>query len=134
MIVSFSKPILRSSLPHGFRKIRLELAREHGHLDGESPVYVVIAPLDAASHIDLKTWKDHCGAATVVRQRRGEPERRGHLTRTQSGAWAFDYDSRDSKPDELFRFADENLAIGEYVSGIENGKVHVYKVTSVERL
>ena len=42
-----STPILNTSLPSCFRKIRLELAREPGHPDGEWNVaYVLVAPLD----------------------------------------------------------------------------------------
>lgn len=136
MTANFTKPILGSSLPHGFRKIRLELARERGHPEGDSQIaYVLIAPLDTASRIDLETWKDHREASRVVRQRHGEADLAGHLIRTRNGAWAFHYDAHGGKPDETgYRFADEKFAIGEYVSVVEGGKPHVYKVTSVEKL
>lgn len=136
MTANFQKPILGSSLPHGFRKIRLELARERGHPEGDSHIgYVLIAPLDAASRIDPETWKDHREASRVVRERPGEPDQAGHLVRTHHGGWAFHYDAHGGKPDETgYRFGDEKFAIGEYVSVMENGKPHAYKVVSVERL
>jgi len=136
MTTNFQKPILGSSLPHGFRKIRLELARERGHPEGDSQIaYVLIAPLDAASRIDLETWKDHREASRVVRQRPGELDQAGHLVHTRDGAWAFHYDVRGGTQDETgYRFADEKFSIGEYVSVMENGKPHVYKVVSVDRL
>ena len=136
MTANFAKPILGSSLPHGFRKIRLELAREHGHPEGDSRIaYTLVAPLDAASRIDLETWKDHREASRVVRERHGEPDQAGHIIRTHSGAWAFHYDAQGGKPDETgYRFADEKFAIGEYVSVVENEKPHVYKVISVGKL
>jgi hypothetical protein len=38
------KPILNTSLPQQFRQIRLELAREPGHPEGDSGIgYIVIA-------------------------------------------------------------------------------------------
>lgn len=136
MTANFKTPILGSSLPHGFRKIRLELARERGHPEGDSEIaYVLIAPLDTASRIDLETWKDHREASRVVRQRPGERDQAGHLVRTRNGAWAFHYDVRGGKQDETgYRFEDEKFAIGEYVSVMENGRPHVYKVVSVARL
>jgi len=136
MTSNFAKQILASSLPHGFRKIRLELAREPGHPDGDSRVtYTLIAPLDAASRLDLETWRDHREASRVVRQRPGEPDNSGHLIRTHGGAWAFHYDALGGKPDEAgYRFADEKFTVGEYVSVVENGKAHAYRVASVEKL
>lgn len=136
MTANFTKPILGSSLPHGFRKIRLELARERGRPEGDSQIaYVMIAPLDAESRLDLETWRNHREASRVIRERPGEPDRAGHLNRTHGGAWIFHYDAHGSKQDEIgYRFADEQFAIGEYVSVVEGGKPHVYKVVSVERL
>ena len=136
MTANFAKPILGSSLPHGFRKIRLELAREPDHPEGDSKIaYTLIAPLDAASRIDLETWKDHREASRVVRERPGEPDQAGHLIRAHNGAWAFHYDAHGSKADETgYRFADERFTLGEYVSVVENGKPHAFKVVSVSRL
>jgi hypothetical protein len=136
MTANFTKPILGSSLPHGFRKIRLELAREPNHPEGDSKIaYILIAPLDAGSRIDLETWKDHREASRVVRERPDEPDQAGHLIRTHNGAWAFHYDAHGSKADETgYRFADERFTLGEYVSVVENGTPHAFKVVSVERL
>jgi hypothetical protein len=136
MTANFATPILGSSLPHAFRKIRLELAREPGHPDGDSKIaYTLIAPLDAASRLDAEMWKAHRDASRVVRQRPGEPDQAGHLIRGRSDGWALHYEGAGNKTDETgYRFADEKFAIGEYVSIVENGKPHVYKVVSVERL
>lgn len=47
------KPILNTSLPPQFRQIRIELAREPGHPEGEPAVaYVIVAPLSPDSLID----------------------------------------------------------------------------------
>ena len=136
MTANFAKPILGSSLPHNFRKITLELAREHDHPEGDGRFsYVLIAPLDAASGIDHETWKHNREASRVVRQRPGEPDVSGHLIRTRNGAWAFHYDAHGSQPDETgYRFGDEKFTSGEYVSIEEAGKTHVYRVARIERL
>ena len=136
MTANFAKPILGSSLPHNFRQIRLELAREADHPEGDSRFsYILIAPLDAASRIDHDTWKHNREASRVVRQRPGEPDASGHLIRARNGTWAFHYDSHGNQPDETgYRFADEKFVIGEYVSIDEGGKTRVYRVTSVERI
>jgi hypothetical protein len=136
MSANFAKPILGSSLPHGFRKLRLELAREPAHPEGDGRVaYTLIAPLGADSRLDPETWRTHREASRVVRQRPGEPDASGHLIRTPGGRWAFHYDAAGGKPDETgYHFADEKFTVGEYVSIVENGKPHVYKVVSAERL
>lgn len=136
MTANFAKPILGSSLPHSFRKIRLELARERGHPDGDPNIsYTLIAPLDATARLDTETWRANREASRVVRQRPGEPDNSGHLIHTPGGAWAFHYDALGSKPDETgYRFANEKFEVGEYVSVVEGGKTHVYKVVSVEKL
>jgi hypothetical protein len=134
MTTNFAKPILATSLPRTFRKIRLELARERGHPDGDRHIaYTLVAPLDAASRIDFETWKDHREASRVVRERPGEPDQAGHLVRTRNNGWAFHYDVAGKADETGYRFADEKFAIGEYVSVVEQQKPHVYKVVSVER-
>ena len=53
MTANFSTPILGSSLPHAFRKIRLELARERVHPDGDIRIgYLLIA----LGMMFLETW------------------------------------------------------------------------------
>ncbi len=42
------QPILNASLPAQFRQIRIALAREPGHPDGDAEVaYIIVAPLDS---------------------------------------------------------------------------------------
>ena len=49
------KPLQNTSLPHSFRRIRLERAREHSHPEGASAIaYIIVAPLDTASRIDAE--------------------------------------------------------------------------------
>lgn len=127
-------PILNTSLPPTFRQIRLELARERGHPDGDAhTAYILIAPLDPEARIDAETWKRHRDACRVIRQRRGERDARGHLVHRRGG-WSFHYDDA-SIPDETgYHFADERFEPGEYVSIAEAGKTHAFRVVSVNRL
>ena len=126
------KPILNTSLPTRFRQIRIELAREPGHPEGDSGyAYVIIAPLDADDRIDPKLQREHREACRVTRLRPGQDDQHGHLVH-RGGGWAFSY---ANTPDEAgYHFADERFVAGEYVSINESGKMHTYRVVSVSHL
>jgi hypothetical protein len=130
------KPILNASLPAQFRRIRIELAREPGHPEGDAGVaYVLVAPLNANDRIDAKLWRDHRDACRIVRLRPGEGDRHGHLVHRQGGGWAFHYETDANMPDEVgFHFADERFVSSEYVSIKQAGKMHTYRVASVTHL
>jgi hypothetical protein len=67
---SHPKPILNTSLPAQFRQIRIELAREPGHPEGDASIaYVLIAPLDANDRIDPTIWREHRDACRITRLR-----------------------------------------------------------------
>ena len=80
------KPILNSSLPAQFRQIRIALAREPGHPDGNDEVaYIFVAPVDAegrqqAANSNLQP------KFTARRSRRCRP-RPAHCNRS-SPAWS----------------------------------------------
>jgi hypothetical protein len=130
------EPILNTSLPAQFRQIHIELAREPGHPEGDAGIaYVIIAPLDADDRIDPTLWRQHREACRIARRRPDRRDDAGHLVHRQGGSWAFHYDSGANMPDEVgFRFADERFAPGEYVSINDGGKLHTYRVASVNRL
>jgi hypothetical protein len=129
------KPILNTSLPPQFRQLRIVLAREPGHPEGDAEVaYIIVAPLGSDDRIDPKLWKAHRDACRIVRQRPGEQDKPGHLVHRQGGGWAFHYDG-DAAPDEVgYHFADERFVVGEYVSINEHGKMHTYRVTTVSHI
>jgi hypothetical protein len=131
-----SKPILNASLPAQFRQIRIELAREPGHPEGDSAVaYVIIAPLDADDRIDPMLWRDHREACRIARLRPNQQDNHGRLVHRQGGSWAFNYDAGANTPDEVgFHFADQRFETGEYVTINEGGKMHTYRVVSVNHL
>jgi hypothetical protein len=129
-------PILNASLPTQFRQIRIALAREPGHPDGERGVaYVIVAPLGADDRIDANLWRAHREACRIVRLRPDENDEHGYLVHRPGGGWGFHYEGEANLPDEVgYHFADERFAIGEYVSINEGGNMHTYRVTSVSRL
>ena len=80
MSTAHPKPILNTSLPSQFRQIRLELAREPGHPEGDAAIaYVIVAPLDSDGRIDPKLWREHRDACRIARLRPDEDDKRGHL-------------------------------------------------------
>ena len=130
------KPILNASLPAQFRQIRIVLAREPGHPQGDDEVaYIFVAPIDAEGRIDHKLWRAHSEACRVARQRPNEDDQLGHLVYHAGGAWGFHYDGEVNLSDEAgYHFADERFVVGEYVSINEHSTMHTYRVTTVSHL
>ena len=128
------KPILNTSLPAQFRQIRIELAREPGHPEGDArDAFIIVAPLGANDRIDPTLWREHREACRITRLRPDEDDDHGHLVHRQGGGWVLQYDS--NKPDAVgFHFGDERFILGEYVSINEGAKMHTYRVESVSRL
>ena len=125
-----------TSLPREFRRIRIELAREPGHPAGSSrDGYEFIAPLKPDGSIDPTLWRAYRTACGVIRFRAHEDDEIGHLVHKPGGTWAFHYDVTGEDDDEAgYRFQDERLLIGEYLSVREGDKLHTYRVVSVEHV
>jgi hypothetical protein len=130
------RPILNTSLPPHFRQIRIELAREPDHPEGEREVaYLIVAPLDPDGRIDPALWKTHREACRITRLRPDEDDDHGQLVHRPGGSWAFHYDTARGMPDDIgYHFADERFVVGEYVSINQGGKMHTYRVVSADRL
>jgi hypothetical protein len=127
------RPILNSSLPPQFRQIRITLAREPGHPDGEPDIaYLMVAPFDADDHIDAKLWRKHRTACRVTRSRPDQEDDHGLLVHRPGGGWAIRYDR--AAEESGFDFANERFAPCEYVSINEGGQPHTYRVVSVSHL
>jgi hypothetical protein len=126
-------PIRNTSLPHGFRYVRLERARDHDHPAGDDKTaYIMIVPLDAESRIDSELYRKHKEACRVVRRRPNEDDSLGHLVHGAGGSWRFHYDVTAGMPDETgSHFDDERFEPGEYVSVQEAGGLNLYRVVSV---
>jgi hypothetical protein len=123
-------------LPHTFRYIRLERARDHAHPEGDSKTaYIMIAPLDAQSRIDADGWREHRQACRVVRKRPDGDDNLGHLVHGPGGSWRFHYDVSRTTPDEAgYHFSDEKFEPGEYLSILEDDGLNLYRVVSVQPL
>lgn len=123
-------------LPDSFRVVRLELAREAGHPDGD-PLhgYHIVVPLDDEGKIAGATYRDFPESCRVHRFRPGTEDAVGHLRHGPGGAWLIDYGNASPAHEEQgFHFRDERFRVGEYVSIREDdGQLHTFKVSEVRR-
>jgi hypothetical protein len=128
-----------TTLPHTFKRIRLNLARSKEFPQG-SPRhgYEFVAPLDAKGHIDVAVWKQHRDHCRVRRFWEGEDDELGFLVHRPGGPeharWVFDYDQTADDDDESgYRFGAHPFRPGEYVSiRNEDGEMHTFQVATVE--
>ncbi|MBZ9672285.1 hypothetical protein FJ970_12320 [Mesorhizobium sp. B2-1-8] len=117
-----------------FRHIRLLLARDKGHPEGDRQEgYDLLAPLTGEGRIDVQEWRSHRGSCRVRRFRTGEEDLIGRLRRKPGGQWFFDYADGDRDDEIGFHLGDELFVTGEYVSVERNGAMHTYQVARVER-
>lgn len=123
------------NLPENFRHIRLALAREPGHPEGEAGYgYDIVAPLSEDGLIDAATFKEHRDVCRVRKFRPGAEDVIGKLVHGPGGRWAFDYDDASTRDDESgYRFGAEHFRQGEYVSiRDDEGEMHTFQVMLVE--
>lgn len=126
----------RSALPSSFRRIRLELAREPGHPEGERGIgYTLVAPLKANGMLDAATARTHREDCVVTRFHAGQESEHGYLRRRPGGSWSFHYELPDEAEDDdpAYRLDEHRFAPGEYVTIIEDDGEHTYRVAAVER-
>ncbi|WP_395646935.1 hypothetical protein [Terricaulis sp.] len=125
-----------AKLPENFHRIRLELAREPGHPEGDAHTgYVIVAPLDGDGRIDIDTARDFRDSCTVVRMRPGAEPERGILRRRPGGSWALHYDLEAGEDDDPgYRLGEHRFVPGEYVTIIEDAGEHTYRIITVQRL
>lgn len=133
-----SSPVETNAAPKltpNFRHVRLELAREKGHPDGDrGHGYDLVVPLDTEGRLDAAEWKTHQAACRVRRFVHGETDLIGRLRRKPGGTWFFDYAEGEDDDEIGFRFGEERFVHGEYVSIRSDGAMHTYQVKLVERL
>lgn len=128
-----------TTLPHTFKRIRLNLARSKEFPQGSTRHgYEFVAPLDDKDHIDVALWKQHRDHCRVRRFWVGEDDEVGQLVHKpggpEHGRWMFDYNPKRADDDESgYRFGAHAFRPGEYVSiRDEDGEMHTYQVASVE--
>ena len=127
-----------TTLPHTFKRIRLNLARSREFPQGSNTRgYEFVAPLDAQGHIDAAAWKTQKEHCRVRRFWEGEDDEVGQVEHRPGGPeharWVFDYNPRRADDDESgYRFGAHAFKQGEYVS-IRNGdgETHTFQVASV---
>ncbi len=127
-----------TTLPHTFKRIRLNLARSKEFPQGSAKHgYEFVAPLDDNGHIDVEQWrkqKEHCRARRFWE---GEDDEIGQLVHRpggpEHGRWVFDYNPKRADDDESgYRFGAHAFKQGEYVSiRGQDGETHTYQVVSV---
>ena len=128
-----------TTLPHNFKRIRLNLARSKEFPQGSTRHgYEFVAPLKADGHIDEAQWKQDRGHCRVRRFWDGEQDEVGFLVHKPGGPeharWVFDYDRSAEDDDESgYRFGAHVFRPGEYVSiRDEAGAMHTFQVAAVE--
>jgi len=115
------------------RHIRLELAREPGHPQGDAHTgYDIVAFLDADSRLDLETCRAEGARCRVRRFAGDETIAIGRLRHTTGDRWIFDFDGEDREDATGFHLGDERFVPGEYVSvAAADGVSHTYCVERV---
>jgi hypothetical protein len=128
-----------TTLPHTFKRIRLNLARSKEFPQGSARHgYEFVAPLDDKGHIDVAFWRQHKDNCRVRRFWEGEDDEIGFLVHKPGGPeharWIFDYNPSRADDDESgYRFGAHAFRPGEYVSvRNEDDESHTYVVASVE--
>jgi hypothetical protein len=128
-----------TTLPHTFKRIRLNLARSKELPQGSAQHgYEFVAPLDGQGHIDVALWRQHKDNCRVRRFWAGEDDQIGYLVHKAGGPeharWIFDYNPARADDDESgYRFGTHAFRVGEYVSiSDDDGEMHTYTVASVE--
>ena len=128
-----------TTLPHSFKRIRLNLARSKEFPQGSTRHgYEFVAPLDDNSHIDVEQWKKHKEHCCVRRFWEGQDDEIGQLVHRpggpEHGRWVFDYNPKRADDDESgYRFGAHTFRQGEYVSiRNEDGEMHTYQVASAQ--
>lgn len=125
---------ISKALPSNFRHVRLMLAREEGHPEGDwAEGYDLLVPLLSDNRLDSKTWQEHQALCRVRHFSENKDDRIGKLKRTAAGQWYFDYKDEEDDKEMGFHFGDESFTLGEYISVMQHGKMHTYRVIRVEK-
>lgn len=123
-----------TELAPGFRHVKLLLAREKDHPQGQRDKgYDLLVPLDAEGRLDAHEWKIRQAACRVRRFDGADNDRIGRLRRKPGGQWYFDYVEGERDDEIGFRLGAERFVAGEYVSIGSEGVMHTYQVARVEK-
>jgi hypothetical protein len=117
-------------------KIRLELARTRELPEGSrTRGYELVAPVDAAGHIDEAAWREDKTRARVRRFWEGEEDEHGQLIHTRGKKWAFSYRPGEEDDTPLYHLENHIFREGEYLSITEqDGEALPFKIMAVSKL
>lgn len=119
--------------PLGFHHIRLELAREPQHPEGDHDIgYDILAPLKADRRLDAAAWREAPEKCRVRRFSHGATLAFGRLRHAAPDRWFLDFEPGEADDAHGFRLADEALETGEYVSLSTGDQTHTYVVARAE--
>ena len=95
--------------------------------------YEIVAPIDAAGHLDAKEWRKLKTKCRVRRFSPSEGERQGmlhHIPRGAGGAWRIEYDGQpEGYGEKGVHFDTHRFAEGEYVSLRDvDGHLNTFKI------
>ena len=122
-----------AAAPLGFHHIRLELAREALHPEGDPDAgYDILAPLTAERRLDAAVWREAPGKCRVRRFSHGATLAFGLLRHAAPDRWFLDFEPGEADDAHGFRLADERLETGEYVSLSTDDQIHTYVVARAE--
>jgi hypothetical protein len=111
-----------TQLSSKFRHVRLALAREKGHPEGDPHEgFDLLVPLDKSGHIDPAEWKANQEKCRAGHFPPDEDDRIGRPRRKPGGQWHFDYAAGEADDELAFPLSDHRFIRGEYVS-IRNGE------------
>ena len=123
-----------TELTSKFRHVRLVLAREKGHPEGDSHEgYDLLVPLDEYGQLDAVEWKENQSLCRVRRFRPKGEDLIGRLRRKPGGQWYFDYAQGVSDDELAFHLSDERFVQGEYISIGNGNAMRPYRITLVEK-
>ncbi len=126
--------MLTNDLPPSFRNVKLLLARERGHPQGErSEGYDLLIPLDESGRLDPAIWKVNQAACRVRHFADDSDVGVGRLRRKKGGQWYFDYAEGEDDDEIGFRLGEEQFVTGEYVSIWHDDVMRTYQVARVEK-
>ncbi|MEJ6781258.1 hypothetical protein [Aminobacter sp. Piv2-1] len=126
-------PTIKDFTP-GFRSVRLLLAREKGHPEGDRDAgYDLLIPLDDAGRIAAAEWKSRQALCRVRKFSERAEDLIGLVRRKPGGQWYFDYAEGEGDDEIGFRLGEEQFIVGEYLSIGRKGAMHTYRVARVER-
>ena len=115
------------------RHIRLELAREPGHPQGDAGSgYDIVAFLDDDGRLDLDQCRAQAARCRVRRFVQDVTVATGLLRHTTGDRWVLDFSGDDREDATGFRLGEEQFVPGEYVSIIAADDIaHTYCVERV---